>query len=99
MSSGVPIICSHTNILALNDNPRCISDRLIDLIAGTSVGSLIGGLIGRLDLALPFIIGGGVSALAGIVYFRFFSSLPNPEDIDNGDEALENIPADPLIPE
>jgi membrane dipeptidase len=40
MSSGVPIICSHTNILALNDNPRCISDRLIDQIAAT------GGVIG-----------------------------------------------------
>ena len=40
MSSGVPIICSHTNIATINDNPRCISDRLIDLIAGT------GGVIG-----------------------------------------------------
>lgn len=40
MSPGLPIICSHTNIGALNDNPRCISDRLIDEIAGT------GGVIG-----------------------------------------------------
>jgi membrane dipeptidase len=38
--SGVPIICSHTNARALNDNPRNISDRLIEAIAGT------GGVIG-----------------------------------------------------
>ncbi len=40
ISSGVPVICSHTNIRTLNDNPRCTSDRLIDAIAGT------GGVIG-----------------------------------------------------
>lgn len=40
MSSGVPVICSHTNVAALNDNPRCISDRLIEAIART------GGVIG-----------------------------------------------------
>ncbi|HEY9477478.1 MAG TPA: MFS transporter [Microbacteriaceae bacterium] len=96
------------NILVMSLRQSVIPGRLLGRVHGTwrtllwgtmPVGSLIGGLIGRLDLALPFIIGGGVSALAGIVYFRFFSSLPNPEDIDNGDEALENIPADPLIPE
>jgi membrane dipeptidase len=40
MSSGVPIICTHTNVLALNDNPRCMSDKLIEAIAKT------GGVIG-----------------------------------------------------
>lgn len=40
MSGGVPVICSHSNIGALNDNPRCISDRLIEAIAKT------GGVIG-----------------------------------------------------
>jgi len=40
MSPGIPIICSHTNIASINDNPRCISDRLIDAIAAT------GGVIG-----------------------------------------------------
>lgn len=39
-SSGVPVICSHANVKALNDNPRCISDRVIEAIAGT------GGVIG-----------------------------------------------------
>lgn len=40
ISDGVPVICSHTNIAAIADNHRCISDRVIDAIAGT------GGLIG-----------------------------------------------------
>lgn len=40
MSSGIPVICSHSNVLALTDNPRCISDRLIEAIAKT------GGVIG-----------------------------------------------------
>ena len=40
MSKGVPIICSHTNARALADNPRNISDRLIEAIAGT------GGVVG-----------------------------------------------------
>lgn len=40
MSAGVPVICSHTNIKALNDNPRCSSDRVLEAIART------GGVIG-----------------------------------------------------
>ncbi|MDT9600215.1 dipeptidase [Sphingosinicella rhizophila] len=39
-SSGVPIVCSHTNFRALNDNARAISDRLASAIAST------GGVIG-----------------------------------------------------
>jgi membrane dipeptidase len=40
MSTGRPVICSHTNVASIADNPRNISDRLIDAIAGT------GGVIG-----------------------------------------------------
>ncbi len=40
VTSGIPVVCSHTNVAAIADNPRCISDRLIDAIAGT------GGVIG-----------------------------------------------------
>jgi membrane dipeptidase len=40
MASGVPVICSHTNIKTLNDNPRCTSDRVLEAIAKT------GGVIG-----------------------------------------------------
>ena len=40
ISRGVPVICTHTNIAAIADNPRCISDRLIEGIART------GGVVG-----------------------------------------------------
>jgi membrane dipeptidase len=40
ISAGVPVICSHTNVRALNDNPRCSSDRFFEAIART------GGVIG-----------------------------------------------------
>jgi membrane dipeptidase len=40
LSRGVPVVCTHTNVAAIADNPRCISDRLIEAIAGT------GGVVG-----------------------------------------------------
>jgi membrane dipeptidase len=40
ISQGVPIICSHTNLRALVDNPRNMTDRLIEKIAAS------GGVIG-----------------------------------------------------
>lgn len=40
MSSGVPIVCTHTNVAALIDNPRNSTDRLFEAIANT------GGVIG-----------------------------------------------------
>ncbi len=40
MSAGLPVVCSHTNVAALNDNPRCSSDRLFEAVART------GGVIG-----------------------------------------------------
>jgi membrane dipeptidase len=40
ISKGVPVICSHTNVRALNDNPRCTSDKAIEAIAKT------GGVVG-----------------------------------------------------
>ena len=40
ISPDVPVIDTHTNVRALNDNPRCDSDRLIEAIAKT------GGVIG-----------------------------------------------------
>ena len=40
VSAGVPVICTHTNIRSLNDNPRCSTDRMLEAIART------GGVIG-----------------------------------------------------
>jgi membrane dipeptidase len=58
MAPGVPVICTHTNVAAITDNPRNVSDRVIDAIAST------GGVIGvsavsdfnarsRRDAAIP----------------------------------------------
>jgi len=40
LSTGMPVVCTHTNVAAIANNWRCVSDRLIDAIAGT------GGVIG-----------------------------------------------------
>lgn len=40
MSTGVPVVCTHTNVAALNPNPRATSDRVLEAIAKT------GGVIG-----------------------------------------------------
>jgi len=40
MSSGVPVVCTHTNVAALNPNPRATSNRVLEAIAAT------GGVIG-----------------------------------------------------
>jgi hypothetical protein len=42
--------------------------------------------------------------LASLIFFRFLMTLPNPEDVDNGDEPSESGPTDsgptdPLVPE
>jgi len=57
------------------------------------LGSLLGGLVGRIDLALPFIIGGGVATLLGVACFRFVTSLPNAEDVPDpmGPDALVRL--------
>lgn len=40
LSAGVPVVCTHTNVRALNANMRAVTDRLVEAIAGT------GGVIG-----------------------------------------------------
>jgi Na+/melibiose symporter-like transporter len=65
------------------------------------LGAVIGGFIGRVDLALPFIVGGGAATIAGILFFRFLTRLPNPEDVDNGDPPAAPLseagPTDPTV--
>ena len=82
------------NVLVMSLRQAVIPGRLLGRVHGTwrtllwgtmPVGSLLGGLIGRIDLSLPFIIGGGAVAVLSLIMFRFLASLPNPEDVDNGD--------------
>lgn len=93
------------NILVMSLRQSIIPGRLLGRVHGTwrtllwgsmPVGSIIGGLIGRVDLALPFTIGGAASALAAVVFFRFLMSLPNPENVDNGDR-IEVAPTEGLL--
>jgi Na+/melibiose symporter-like transporter len=59
------------------------------LLWGTMpLGSVIGGLLARINLALPFELAGGAGLIAGAIFFRFLVSLPNAEDVDNGDRPV-----------
>ncbi len=84
------------NVLVMSLRQSIIPGRLLGRVHGSwrtllwgtmPLGSLVGGLLGRVDLALPFAVGGGVATVAALVYFRFLTTLPNPEDVDNGDDA------------
>lgn len=98
------------NILVMSLRQSIIPGRLLGRVHGTwrtllwgamPLGSLIGGLIARIDLTLPFIIGGGLDLLASLLFFRFLMTLPNPEDVDNGDPLLVPGagPTDPAVQE
>jgi Na+/melibiose symporter-like transporter len=82
------------NILVMSLRQSVIPGRLLGRVHGSwrtllwgtmPLGALIGGLVGRLDLALPFLLFGALEAVAGVIFFRFLMTLPNPEDVDNGD--------------
>jgi Na+/melibiose symporter-like transporter len=83
------------NILVMSLRQSVIPGRLLGRVHGTwrtllwgamPLGALIGGLIARADLALPFIVGGVADLVVTIALFRFLRSLPNSEDVDNGDD-------------
>ncbi|MCU1506069.1 MAG: hypothetical protein JWP05_1038 [Microbacteriaceae bacterium] len=84
------------NVLIMSLRQSVVPGRLLGRVHGTwrtllwgsmPLGALLGGLLGRVDLTLPFIVGGGLATLASILFFRFLMTLPNPEDVDNGDRA------------
>lgn len=82
------------NVLVMSLRQSFTPGRLLGRVHGTyrtllwgatPVGSVVGGLIGRINLTYPFIFAGGIGVIATIVFFRFIARLPNPEDVDNGD--------------
>lgn len=98
------------NILVISLRQSVIPGRLLGRVHGTwrtllwgsmPLGALLGGLLARAGLSLPFIIGGALEAIASILFFRFLMSLPNPEDVDNGDSVLVADPGpgptDPVL--
>jgi Na+/melibiose symporter-like transporter len=95
------------NILVMSLRQSVIPGRLLGRVHGSwrtllwgtmPLGALIGGLVGRFDLALPFTVFGALEAIAGLIFFRFLTTLPNPEDVDNGDRVAAG-PTDPLVAE
>jgi predicted MFS family arabinose efflux permease len=92
------------NVLVMSLRQSIIPGRLLGRVHGSlrtilwgsmPVGSLLGGLLARVDITLPFLVGGGLATLAGLVFFRFLSRLPNPEDVDNGDPPSGGSVAEP----
>lgn len=95
------------NILVMSLRQAVIPGRLLGRVHGTwrtllwgtmPLGALIGGLVGRVDLALPLIVFGLLEVAASIVFFRFLRGLPNPEDVDNGDPPATIPGAGPTEP-
>jgi Na+/melibiose symporter-like transporter len=85
------------NVLVMSLRQSFVPGRLLGRVHGTwrtllwgviPIGSIVGGLLGEIDLRLPFILGGAGATVAGILFFRFLMSLPNPEDVDNGDRPM-----------
>ncbi|GAA4693729.1 MFS transporter [Promicromonospora umidemergens] len=84
------------NILVMSLRQAAIPSRLLGRVHGTwrtllwgtmPLGSLLGGLLGRIDLRAPFLVAGCLATLIALVSFRFLAGLPNPEDLDDADAA------------
>lgn len=89
------------NVLVMSLRQSIIPGHLLGRVHGTwrtllwgatPIGSVIGGFIGRIDLALPFIVGGAFSLVVTLVYFRFLTGLPNAEDVP------DPLGPNPLVP-
>jgi Na+/melibiose symporter-like transporter len=94
------------NVLVMSLRQAAVPGRLLGRVHGTwrtllwgtmPLGSLLGGLMARVDLSTPMIVGGGLATAAGVVMFRFLASLPDADHLDNGDRrpaSLAHVPAD-----
>jgi Na+/melibiose symporter-like transporter len=83
------------NILMMSLRQSIIPGRLLGRVHGTwrtllwgsmPLGSLLGGGLALLGLTVPWIVAGAIMTVLGLIFYRFLTSLPNPHEIDNGDE-------------
>lgn len=79
------------NVLIMSLRQAAVPGRLLGRVHGTwrtllwgtmPLGTLLGGFVARIDLALPFLIGGTVCVVIALATYPFMHSLPNPEDLD-----------------
>ncbi|TDE90348.1 MFS transporter [Occultella glacieicola] len=79
------------NVLVMSLRQSIIPSRLLGRVHGTwrtllwgviPLGSVLGGLLARVDLVTPLLVGGGLAALTSLLGFRFLYSLPDPEDVE-----------------
>ncbi len=95
------------NVLIMSFRQAIIPGRLLGRVHGTwrtllwgtmPIGSMIGGALALIDLTVPWIIGGAGITVLGIIFCRFLMTLPNPEDIDNGDAPPPATGTIPVLP-
>ncbi|MBX9471555.1 MFS transporter [Microcella sp.] len=95
------------NVLMMSFRQSIIPGRLLGRVHGTwrtllwgtmPIGSLLGGALALIDLTVPWIVGGAGITVLGLIFYRFLMTLPNPEDIDNGDAPPPATGAIPVVP-
>jgi MFS family permease len=95
------------NVLMMSFRQAIIPGRLLGRVHGTwrtllwgtmPIGSLIGGALALIDLTVPWIVGGAGITVLGLIFYRFLMTLPNPEDIDNGDAPPPPTGTVPVVP-
>ncbi len=95
------------NVLMMSFRQAIIPGRLLGRVHGTwrtllwgtmPIGSLLGGALALIDLTVPWIVGGAGITVLGLIFYRFLMTLPNPEDIDNGDAPPPLTGAVPVVP-
>jgi len=95
------------NVLMMSFRQAIIPGRLLGRVHGTwrtllwgtmPIGSLLGGALALIDLTVPWIVGGAGITVLGLIFYRFLMTLPNPEDIDNGDAPPPMTGAVPVVP-
>ena len=78
------------NVLVVSLRQAVIPGNLLGRVHGTwrtvlwgttTLASVLGGLVGRVDLALPLLTGGAVGLALALVMNRFLRGLPSPEDV------------------
>ena len=88
------------NVLVMSLRQAIVPIRLFGRVQGTwrtllwgvmPLGSVLGGIIGRIDLALPFVVGGSLTTLLAVLAFGFYRSLPDPEDVVSAEAVGEPV--------